>query len=169
MGEKLNPVVRLSDLALKSFTKGKSYASADGLVATTLALTQLGAIYTQVPPGKTACPFHVHHGEDEMFVVLSGSGEYRFGDDTYAVKGGDVLGAPEGGAALAHQLWNTGDEPLCYLSISSKSDIDVCEYPDTGKFAVMSKAGKQSVMKRDFHFIGRMETSLDYFDGDTDA
>lgn len=169
MSEKLNPVVRLSELSLTPFTHGKNYASSDVGLGEQLALTHLGAGFSIVPPGKTSCPFHVHHGEDEMFIILEGTGEYRFGEETYEVRAGDVLGAPVGGAEYAHQLWNTGEEPLCYLSISSKADIDVCEYPDTGKFAVMSKGGKQGDTARDYRYIGRPDTTLDYFDGDKDV
>ncbi|MCZ4273868.1 cupin domain-containing protein [Maritalea porphyrae] len=170
MGDDVKAFVRLADLETTPFSHGKSYESYDAPVAKALGLTKLGAAYTVVPPGKTACPYHVHHAEDEMFIVLSGSGEYRFGDTVHQVQAGDVLGAPVGGAEFAHQLWNRGNEPLIYLAISSKADVDVCEYPDTGKFAVMSGSGKTRRHGQSaFAFVGRAEQGLDYFDGDADV
>ncbi|MGJ8529963.1 cupin domain-containing protein [Maritalea sp.] len=170
MNKESKAFVRLADLKTEKFSHGKSYESDDAGIADALGLTKIGAAYTVVPPGKTACPFHVHHGEDEMFIVLSGAGEYRFGETKHHVKAGDVLGAPIGGPEYAHQLWNTGQEPLVYIAISSKADIDVCEYPDTGKFAVMSGRGKPRRHGSSwFTYNGRHQNSLSYFDGDKDV
>lgn len=155
------PVVSLGALPLESFERGTAYRSSDaGGVAAGLGLTRLGATYTEVPPGKSSCPYHVHHAVDEMFVILAGQGDYRFGESRYSVRAGDILGAPSGGPECAHQLINTGAETLKYLAISSVSDVDVCEYPDSGKFGTGSRGG--------FRFIGRRGESLDYWDGEPD-
>jgi len=34
-----------------------------------------------LPPGKAQCPFHSHRAEEEMFLVLEGEGELRFGNE----------------------------------------------------------------------------------------
>ncbi len=167
MSESLNPVVRLADLTLEPFSHGEHYVSRDGVLGERLALTQLGACYTEVPPGKSACPFHVHHIEDELFVVLAGTGEYRFGERRYAVQAGDVLAAPRGGPGYAHKLTNTGDVPLKYLAISSVAEADVCEYPDSGKFGVSSRRYLSGEGR--FRFLGRGEDAVDYWDGEPDA
>ncbi|QBY02654.1 cupin domain-containing protein [Rhodophyticola sp. CCM32] len=105
-----------------------------------LGLTAIGAMMTIVQPGKRAFPFHNHLANDEMFVILEGQGTYRFGDAEYAVKAGDICGAPKGGPDRAHQLINTGDGVLRYLGISTRNDPDVVEYPDSGKFAALAVA-----------------------------
>ena len=107
------PVVRLESLALAEPTpRGDAYAGRFSRLGERLALTRLGASYLEVPPGKSACPCHVHHALDEMFVILEGEGEYRFGDRCHAVAAGDVLGAPLGRVELAHKLTNTGQTTL---------------------------------------------------------
>ena len=163
MADDYCPVVNLKDLDLKPYVHGDKYEAVDGFIGEVLELTQLGAVYTEVPPGKSACPFHVHHIEDEMFIVLEGRGEYRFGDKTYTVGAGDVLGAPRGGAEKAHKLTNTGDGPLKYLSISSKADTEICEYPDSGKFMVRRTPSEPY---EGFHHVGRQANALDYWDGE---
>ncbi len=163
MTDVFKPIVSVADLELVSSSHGELYASQDARISPLLRLTNIGASYTEVPPGKSCCPFHVHHVEDEMFVILEGVGSYRFGDKTYAVKAGDVLGAPCGGPEYAHKLINTGDVPLRYLSISSIADTEVCEYPDSGKFQVMSRKNRRD---SSYRFIGRQETSLDYWEGE---
>lgn len=165
MTETYNPVVRVPEMELERNAGPGWFESFDGYVGDILQLTRLGCAYTEVAPGKTACPYHVHHVEDEMLVILSGEGDYRFGGKTYKVKAGDVLGAPVGGPEYAHQLINTGTETLKYLVVSSKSDIEVCEYPDSGKFLVSSRVAHGTTARR-LRVIGREEHSLNYYDGE---
>lgn len=162
MTAKAAATISLNDLDLEPFERGTDYQSRDGGISEVLGLSSLGAAYTEVDTGKSACPFHVHHVEDELFVILEGEGTYRLGDVSYPVKAGDCLGAPAGGVDLAHKLTNTGVNVLKYLSISSKSEFDVCEYPDSGKFMVSSRRSTDSA----FRHIGRSEAALDYWDGE---
>src|SRR5690606_30709454 len=90
-----------------------------------IGLRQLGCTLHEVEPGKRAFPFHAHHGNEELFVVLAGSGEVRIGPDTYPVRAGDVIGCPAGGPETGHQLINSGSEVLRYLGISTLSDPEV--------------------------------------------
>jgi uncharacterized cupin superfamily protein len=167
MQGRINPVARIAELPLEPFSQGDAYRSADAGIAERIGLTQIGASYSEVPPGKSGCPCHVHHVEDEMFVILEGEGTYRFGAESYPVRAGDVLGAPRGGVAYAHKLTNTGNGPLKYLSISTKSAIEVCEYPDSGKFMVSSTVTAGGAGK--LRYIGRGDTALDYWDGEDAA
>ena len=170
------PIVTLADLPLDQWEQGAFYQAADASFGQRIGLKGLGASYNEVPPGKSSCPFHNHHVEDEMFIVLAGEGTYRFGSARYAVKAGDVLGAPAGGPDTAHQLINTGSTPLRYIGVSTMAATEVCEYPDSGKFQVSSRAGAGQP-ERHFHDIpGRLrhmsrgtETSLDYWDGEPGA
>ena len=122
-----------------------------------LGLTTLGINVTRVAPGKTAYPFHSHRCNDELFYILSGQGELRLGSEHHPVKAGDVIGCPIGGAETAHQLINTGTEPLHYLSIASNLDPEICEYPDSQKIGVW--AGK-------FSYLTRSNSPVDYWDGE---
>ncbi len=159
-----DPVFRLADASLEQSDEA-GFRSRDAMVGKALRLTRLGCAYTEVAPGETACPYHVHHAEDEMFVILSGEGEYRFGGERHAVKAGDVLGAPMGGPDYAHQLFNTGTDTLKYLAISSLADLDVQQFPDSGKFLVSSRPVAGSARQR-FFWKGREADMLDTFDGE---
>ena len=134
------PVVQLADLPLEAWERGSLYKSADTSFGKLLGMRNLGVSYSEVPAGKSSCPFHNHHVEDELFIILEGEGTYRFGPDSYPIKAGDVLGAPAGGQETAHQIINTGATPLRYYGISTMSLADVCEYPDSGKFGVFSRS-----------------------------
>jgi len=69
-----------------------------------------------------------------MFLILSGVGTYRLGDEHFPVKAGDCLGAPAGGQA--HQIIYTGTAPLRYLAFSNNGSSDVVEYPDSGRIRI---------------------------------
>ncbi|HTO30173.1 MAG TPA: cupin domain-containing protein [Pararhizobium sp.] len=164
MTETKKPIVNPAELELEHWQEGTFFESRDVSFGAELGLTNLGVGYGEVPPGKSGCPFHNHHIEEELFVILSGQGEYRFGPNRYPVKPGDVLGAPSGGPETAHNLINTGTEPLKYLSISTNAKAEIVEYPDSGKFLAQSRAvaGGKPV----FRFIGKRESEVDYWDGE---
>ena len=90
----------------------------------------------------------------------AGARHVRLAEEAVGV--GDVIGAPAGGRDTAHQLINTGDVDLRVLVASSMHEPDVCEYPDSDKFAVM--AGPQGA--RSFTHIGRRMDAVDYYEGE---
>ena len=100
----------------------------------------LGARYIEVPPGKSAWPYHSHHANDELFVILHGEGVLRYGGAEHFVGAGDVVVCPAGGAEGAHQIRAEGAEPLRYLAVSTMREPDVMEYPDSGKLTVFAGA-----------------------------
>lgn len=161
------PVVNVSKLELEHWTKGTLYESRDTAFGRLLGLKDLGIGYSEVPPGKSSCPFHSHHVEDELFVILEGHGTYRFGSERQLVGPGDVLGAPAGGPDTAHQIINTGTVTLKYLSISSMAATEICEYPDSGKF--LAKTRLATGGKTEFLTTRRNGEEVDYWEGEPGA
>ena len=78
------PFVNVNDMELTPQTPQKPEAGFEARVApiaAPLGATKLGCRLTVVPPGKKAFPHHVHHVNDELFVILSGQGASRFGGE----------------------------------------------------------------------------------------
>ena len=125
------------------------------------AAQKLGASIDIVAPGMRSCPYHFHYAQEEMFVILEGSGTLRVAGEMLPVRASDVLFIPPG-PEYPHQLLNTSDAPLKYLSISTRETPEVCEYPDSGKFLAMAQASNG----HQFDVIQRPEASLDYWDGE---
>ena len=167
MNDQKPPVVNVSKLELEHWTKGTLYESRDTAFGRLLGLKDLGIGYSEVPPGKSSCPFHSHHVEDELFVILEGHGTYRFGSERQLVGPGDVLGAPAGGPDTAHQIFNTGTVTLKYLSISSMAATEICEYPDSGKF--LAKTRLATGGKTEFLTTRRNGEEVDYWEGEPGA
>ncbi|MCB1518583.1 MAG: cupin domain-containing protein [Hyphomicrobiaceae bacterium] len=166
MSDLKKPVRNIADVPLRAQAKGSKFQSQFGSMTQMLGSRPMGASLTVVEPGKTAFPLHNHHVTAEMFYIIEGEGSYRVGEETYPVKAGDVIASPPGGRETAHQISNTGASTLKYLGFSANSgETDVVEYPDSDKFAVSSRfdwaTGKSGI-----RFVGRTETSLDYWDGE---
>lgn len=163
------PVVHLDGLALRDWAHGERFAARLARIGPLIGARQLGCQLHVVPPGKAAYPRHAHHANEEMIVVISGTGTYRLGAGSHAVGPGAVCAAPAGtGEEAAHQLVNTGTEELRYLCISTRHDPDVFEYPDSGKIGVASGvpegAGLRSAAA--FHIWRGGEAGLDYWEGE---
>ena len=164
------PVVNIGDLPLDRWERGTLYAGADVRIGPMVGVRDLGISYSEVQPGKSGCPFHNHHVEDELSIVLEGEGTYRFGDQSYPIRAGSVIGAPAGGQETAHQIINTGRVPLRYYGISTMSIADVCEYPDSGKFGVFSRSTRNPYDKATLRHLQHLDNAgVDYWSDEPGA
>ena len=109
------PFVNLDELAFDDVEDNGFYTSRRARFSAAIGARQLGYNLTELPPGKAQCPFHSHRAEEEMFLILEGEGELRFGDQRYPLRKHDVVACPTGGAEVAHQIINTGSAILHML------------------------------------------------------
>jgi uncharacterized cupin superfamily protein len=125
------------------------------------AARKLGASIDTVAPGKLSCPYHFHHAQEEMFIILEGSGSLRVAGEMLPLREGDVIFIPPG-PEYPHQIINTSEAPLKYLSISTREFPEICEYPDSNKYlATMRDENGTS-----FNGLQRTDANLDYWDGE---
>ncbi len=156
----MKPVVNLDDVEFDDIEDNGRYTSRRALFSERIGARQLGYNLTELPPGKAQCPFHSHHGEEEMFLILEGEGELRFGERRFPLRRHDVIACPTGGSEVAHQIVNTGTTPMRYLALSTLADIDACEYPDSQKVLVVTGRRADSGLRKMF----RAENTVDYYD-----
>lgn len=157
----MKPLLNLDDITeFDDVEENGIYTSERALFSTSIGARQLGYNLTVLPPGKAQCPFHVHHAEEEMFLILDGEGELRFGAERFPIRRHDVIACPVGGPDVAHQIINTGKVPLRYLAVSTLAEVEVCEYPDSGKISVLSSRGGEVGLRKIF----RAECDVDYYD-----
>jgi quercetin dioxygenase-like cupin family protein len=71
---------------------------------------RLGATLYEIDPGGYGSPFHLHHGNEEMIIVLAGRPSLRTLDGIRELGPGEVIACPVGRRG-AHQLQNNSDEP----------------------------------------------------------
>jgi uncharacterized cupin superfamily protein len=94
-----------------------------------------------------------------MFVILEGFGTLRVAGEMLPIRSGDVIFIPAG-PEYPHQIINTSDAPLKYLSISTRETPEVCQYPDSGKYQAMVTINGA----RAFTAVQRPGATLDYWD-----
>jgi uncharacterized cupin superfamily protein len=117
----------------------------------------LGAITTgmtlmEIAPGAKSCPFHCHSAEEELFVVLDGTGTLRLGDERHALRPGHIVSRPAG-TRIAHQFI-ADDGGMTVLAYSDIDPNDLSFYPDSNK-----------VKLRGLNVMMRVEP-VDYWDGE---
>ena len=132
------PIMNLDQVEFDDVEDNGVYMSKRGQISDHIGAKKLGYNLTVLPAGKIQCPFHSHHGEEEMFLILEGHGELRFGDKRYPIREHDVIACPTGGPEVAHQIINTGTETMRYLSLSTLVEVEACEYPDSQKVLVVA-------------------------------
>ncbi len=126
-------VINVDELQLEHGSKADKFEWRSARIGPLLGAKDLGYSYDVVPPGKRSCPFHSHHGEEEMFFIVSGTGTLRYGSESRKLRAGDFVCCPTGGPDTAHQIVNDSDADLAYISVSTMMPAEVCEYPDSKK------------------------------------
>ena len=90
-----------------------------------------GLRHVVLRPGALSCPPHWHTAEEELFVILDGSGEALLGDDVLDLRAGHVLCRPPG-TGIAHAL-RAGLEGMTYLAYGTRVPGDLVHYPRSNK------------------------------------
>ncbi|HZU39999.1 MAG TPA: cupin domain-containing protein [Solirubrobacteraceae bacterium] len=101
---------------------------------------ELGCTIYELDPGAQAAPYHLHHGNEEMLVVLAGELELRTPEGTRTVAAGALVGFPVGPGG-AHRVRNTSSGRARYLVVSTMRFPDVAEQLDTGTVLPMKGPG----------------------------
>jgi uncharacterized cupin superfamily protein len=118
----------------------------------------LGATIYETPPGEKLWPYHWELGCEEFLVVVSGAPTLRTPEGERVLAPGDLVAFPQGEPG-AHQLRNDSEEPFRVLIASTKSELYVAGYPDSGKVLIEAPAHGLRTMLRD-------APELDYWDGE---
>jgi len=126
---------------------------------------ELGVSLYELPPGKASCPFHLHHCNEEMIVVLSGRPTLRTFEGERELVPGEVVACPRGRAG-AHRLDNHGDDTSRVLIFSTMNAPEVVEYPDSGKLLARSKLKGPGEDPDFIRRIFRADQNVSYWDGE---
>jgi len=150
-----------NDVQCKREVREPLYDSAGARLARGTVARKLGASIDIVAPGMRSCPYHFHHAQEEMFVILEGTGTLRVSGEMLPLRAGDIAFIPPG-PDYPHQIINTSSAPLKYLSISTRDTPEIVEYPDSRKYLAEASSGDA----RSFDALQRLDNNLDYWDGE---
>ena len=128
---------------------------------------KLGASLYELAPGGSSFPLHIHHANEELLLVLSGTPTLRTIDAERELEPGELVACPTGRSG-AHRLDNRTDEPVQVLIMSTMIAPELAEYPDSGKIWTKSSPPGGEVGPDDVGLIARFEDKVDYFEGEAD-
>lgn len=111
----------------------------------------------EIPPGKSAYPYHFHYKNEETFCILSGEGILKTPEGERKVGPGELLFFPAGPEG-AHKITNSSEtEMLTYIDFDVVHDIDVAVYPDSDKIGIWGMG---------INKIYPQNADVDYYDGE---
>ena len=157
----MSDVFNLLDGGLDGHEDKPGYRHSRTRVGELLGAELIGATVYETPPGEKLWPYHWELGCEEFLVVVSGAPTLRTPEGERVLTPGDLVAFPEGEAG-AHQLRNDSEEPFRVLIASTKSDLCVAVYPDSGKIGIFTG-------NRDDDVMVRKTSSVGYYDGEIDA
>ena len=114
-------------------------------------LTTLGVRLVRVTQGHDSTEYHRHLNDEEFVYILSGRGVARVGESQFEIHAGDYLGYRKNGPA--HCLSNPYEEDLVYLMAGTRSDVDICEYPDLQIRQVRVDGVRYAAKTEDFSLV----------------
>ena len=117
----------------------------------------LGLSVYELPPGQKSYPYHAHHANEELLIVLDGEPTLREPAGERTLARGDAVvfkRGPEG----AHQIRNDGDRPARYAMISTLVFPEAVDYLDSGKVGVAGGTVERGMFLR--------SSAVDYWEGE---
>jgi uncharacterized cupin superfamily protein len=144
-------IVNVADVEPRTVTRQRIARTRRNLGVAAGSVTT-GVQHVEVAPGMLSAPLHCHSLEEELFVILGGSGTLLLGDDEDAVRPGNVISRPAG-TGVAH-AFRAGPEGLTMLAYGTREPGEICYYPTSNK---INFGGVR--------LIARIER-LDYWDGE---
>ena len=124
-------------------------------VGDALGSVRIGVGHLVVEPGKLTYPPHCHSAEEELFVVLEGSGALVLDDEEHPVRAGSVVARPPG-TGVAH-AFRAGEGGLTLLAFGTREPNDIAFYPRSNKVSLRGIGARFRVER------------VDYWDGEPSA
>lgn len=161
LSERPRRIVNVDDVPARQCGKdGGTVASEVRGLGSAAGSERVGLSHYVVQPGMLMSPPHVHSADEEIFVVLEGSGTVllypspRGGGEIeeFPVRAGCTIARPAG-SQRAHAV-RAGEEGMTLLAFGTSDPNDICYYPRSGKISF-----------RGVGVIGRLE-QVDYWDGE---
>jgi uncharacterized cupin superfamily protein len=122
---------KLSEIKPFNYTFGGPITAKMADVGRTLGSQSIGLTIQTIASGCSSSRRHKHVFQEELLVVVQGSGILHHGDERVIVMTGDAIcyrpDDPE-----AHSFENTGSADLVIWAFGNRFPHEVCLYPDQG-------------------------------------
>ena len=123
-----------------------------------IGATQLGASVYELPQGQSICPYHYEYPEEEWLLILAGRVVVRTPEGEEEMGPMELVCFPQGPSG-AHKVTNREAETARVLMLSTKPQVSVAVYPDSGKMLANTGNPEDRLM-------ARRESGVDYYNGE---
>ncbi len=150
-------IANINDLKPESKAKHEDYHYTERAFIKRGEAKDLKVSFYEIPPKKSAFPYHYHLKNEEVYYIISGSGVLKTPEGEKIISKGDIVffSCDKGGA---HKLTNASEtESLIYIDFDTVNDIDVCIYPDSNKIGVWGK---------ETNILFEKDKDVDYYTGE---
>lgn len=124
----------------------------------------LGASIYVLGPGQRSFPYHLHHANEELLIVLEGIVDVRTPDGEQEAGKGDAILFRRGPTG-AHQVINRSDEQARILMMSTMIEPEIAEYPDSGNVGVFAGGAPGTPRPVALSKFIDGSAEVDYFEG----
>jgi uncharacterized cupin superfamily protein len=125
-GPRPENVIALNQATLESFPQAEVH-----LLGRAAGAVRAGLNHVKLAPDATGTPPHCHALEEELFIVLDGSGALTLDDAEHPLRVGDLVARPPS-TGVSHSL-SAGPEGMTYLAYGTRVPGDSVYYPRQGK------------------------------------
>ena len=130
-----------------------------------LGAEKLGVSVFELPPDQRSFPYHLHHGNEELLVVLEGSVSVRGERGEETLNRDDAVLFPIGRAG-AHQVINRTEQNARFMIVSTMVAPDITEFPDTGKVGIFAGAAPGEGSSGALKAFLKGDAEVDYFENE---
>ncbi|MDR3259335.1 MAG: cupin domain-containing protein [Fusobacteriaceae bacterium] len=75
--------------------------------------------YSTIPPKKGSPYFHTHNKNEELYIILKGSGYFQVDNDYFPISEGSLIRVAPAGK---RGMYNSSDEVMIYLCVQTKEN-----------------------------------------------
>jgi uncharacterized cupin superfamily protein len=115
-------------------TQMSGYHETYRALAAAAGSSRCGLNHCELEPGQQGSPTHIHSAEEEVYIVLAGSGEALLGEETQPLRPGSVLWCPPAGR-VGHAV-RAGTEGMTYLVYGTRCPGEWVYYPRSRKVSL---------------------------------
>ncbi|MFQ5523514.1 MAG: cupin domain-containing protein [Acidimicrobiia bacterium] len=124
----------------------------------------IGASVYLLEPDQKSFPYHFHHANEELLLVLEGTVMVRTPDGEVEAGPGNAI-LFERGPSGAHQVINRSEVPARYIMFSTLVEPEIAEYPDSGNIGVFAGFAQRAERQKPLRKILDGSAEADYFEG----
>ena len=109
---------KLSDLSQHVLTAPDGVTKIPGKIFLSPSTKMTGSeiSYGLLPPGQGSPFFHAHHKHEEVYLIISGNGEYQCDNTVFPIQEGSIVRV---GTGVSRALKNTGSSPMVYICVQT--------------------------------------------------